>query len=252
MPEDLATLKPNELTKLIQIQRAKSAETYRPEDHKPGVRGSRIRTAILSPPTVSSINAAPFHARSRLSSPASDRLKQISEGKKPEAPKEDQEAKRSILKPSKDSSPSTPHSPLPPLGSLSLEERLQQASIYARFNSYSKDNSPTLKRAIGTRIPSRFKIKIPDPKKPNPTRKPFVPKKDHLLSAEVQRILHYQRGLHSESSRRGSNLQNPFSKKEPPYDGVPGVAQKFTDMINSKAICSLLTENMDENTSDWV
>ncbi|KAL8818451.1 MAG: hypothetical protein Q9191_007941 [Dirinaria sp. TL-2023a] len=146
--------------------------------------------------------------------------------------------------------------------SISLDERLKEAARNAKLNQGNINLNEA--RSSSQREPSdSFKTRTPAAahKATAPeTSKPFKAKPDPVLSPVVQHLLHYQRGRHNQplSEVSKSSEASPGSKSDddddddPIFKWTPSIPSKDVKMINAKAICSLLTENMDENASDWV
>ena len=226
-------------------------EKQKAKEHQSGSFESSIQRPSLSSATTSNFNAVSTQFSSPTSSPLSDRLTQASpRGKLDTSPKD---KKRSILRSTGAAVLTIGTEPTSPPSSLSIEERLKQAALNAKLNRRSI-NLNKAKSSGNSELRNSFKIRIPavdNATAPN-NSKPFKAKPDPDLSSDVQHLLHYQRGRYSQPSSEASKESKSSYHDEPPFESIPGVASKYANMINSKAICSLLTENMDENASDWV
>ena len=125
---------------------------------------------------------------------------------------------------------SSPNSP-------SLEERLGKVSLSAKPDNRTAPEGPRSPR--GQRIKSDRKAPRIQRRKRSRTPTPKKPRPDPDIPPETQALLEYQRGIYGSGNP-------PQTQRE-----GGGILAYVGKMINAKAISALLSENVDENTTDW-
>jgi len=118
----------------------------------------------------------------------------------------------------------------------SIEQRLERASLNAKANSSTSSNQA--ERSRGRKIQSKKKV-TRNKRDLNPT--PKEPPGGSGLTPEIEALLEYQRSVYGVSTT-----------SSPPHRAFGGILGYVCKMINAKAISALLSENVDENTTDWL
>jgi len=118
----------------------------------------------------------------------------------------------------------------------SIEQRLERASLNTKANSST--NSDQAERSRGHKTKSNQKIKR---RKRDLTPTPKEPQSGSGLTPEIEALLEYQRSVYGVSS-----------SPPQPQRLFGGILGHVCRMINAKAISALLSENVDENTTDWL
>ena len=118
----------------------------------------------------------------------------------------------------------------------SIEQRLERASLNAKANSSTSSNQA--ERSRGRKIQSNKKVSR---SKRDLTPTPKEPQGGSGLTPEIEALLEYQRSVYGVSTT-----------SSPPLRAFGGILGHVCKMINAKAISALLSENVDENTTNWL
>lgn len=119
----------------------------------------------------------------------------------------------------------------------SIEEHLERASL--KVQADSSNSSSQAENSRGRKIKSKKKASRG---KRDLTPTPKEPQGGSGLTPEIEALLEYQRNFYGVSS----------TPPPPPHRVLGGILGHVSRMINAKPISALLSENVDENTTDWL